>query len=412
MGNLDLKFYLGGLPAAAAVLPGDRRLPDRDRHRPSPRSCRRSTSSPRRILVEPPADPGRARAVDGADQPVRADPDHRAAADDPRQPPDARRALRPLRRPARASRPTTIIGDMRDAHRVHRLRARRRPARRHPGRHHHRRLLLRADAAARRQGRQRARHPDPAGERQRSAPAGPSDTLDFFQGEVDRLVGRARPAVAEDHRLQDRERRRRCPTASTAAATSRRASRSGCSQLEREETGAAGTSAPPWSGCSSAPAASLERGRSAPRRSELEALQSQLVAARRRSTPRPARSIRLLETRIAALERLVAEQQAARAVPGADGSRRSRLRARPRAGADRRAARSSSPRSKARDRDRRSPTSTPRSRRRRPTSWCSASSSASSPNLQSQYNAAVASARPGPGRRAASRCCRRASASR
>ena len=39
------------------------------------------------------------------------------------------------------------------------------------------------------------------------------DTLQFFQGEVQRLEAALERAVAEDRRLQDRERRRRCPTA-------------------------------------------------------------------------------------------------------------------------------------------------------------------------------------------------------
>ena len=89
----------GDLPAAAAVLPGDHRLPDGDR-----RHRRLHPAAGLQTLGEhagrEPADPGRPRAEHRAGQPVRAGADHRAAAHDPRQPPAARRAHRPLRRPA------------------------------------------------------------------------------------------------------------------------------------------------------------------------------------------------------------------------------------------------------------------------------------------------------------------------
>ena len=60
-----------------------------------------------------------------------------------------------------------------------------------------------------------------------------------------------------------------------------------------------------------------------PEEEELQALRSELI--QQQSIYRPGSpTIRVLQTRIAALEGLVAEQQGARALPDAEGSRRSR----------------------------------------------------------------------------------------
>ena len=142
-----------------------------------------------------------------------------------------------------------------------------------------------------------------------------SDTLDFFQGEVERLSA----ALAEQSKkIADFK------TANVAALPdsmdSRRAQQEREEQrlldLQREEAALKNQRAT-WSGSSSAPAAPPASPLS-PEEEELQKLQSQLLqqqAIYKAGSPQ----IRVLQTRIAALQSLVAEQQAARAVPGADG---------------------------------------------------------------------------------------------
>ena len=172
-----------------------------------------------------------------------------------------------------------------------------------------------ADPAVRRQGRQRARVADPPGERAHAHGPGERHPR-LLPGRGRAALGRPRRAVEEDRRLQDRERHGAprqhgqppCPAGARGAAPARPPARGvGAEEPARHR----------WSGSSSAPAAPPNVALS-PEEEELQKLQSQLLqqqAIYKAGSPQ----IRVLQTRIAALQSLVAEQQAARAVPGADG---------------------------------------------------------------------------------------------
>ena len=142
-----------------------------------------------------------------------------------------------------------------------------------------------------------------------------SDTLDFFQGEVERLSA----ALAEQSKkIADFK------TANIAALPdsmdSRRAQQEREEQrlldLQREEAALKNQRATMvWVFERTGRATSVPLS---PEEEELQKLQSQLLqqqAIYKEGSPQ----IRVLQTRIAALQSLVAEQQAARAVPGADG---------------------------------------------------------------------------------------------
>ena len=164
----------------------------------------------------------------------------------------ARRPHRALRRRAGAlgGRP----GDRHArAHRVHRLHPRRDPRAGDAGRHHHRRRLRGADAGVRQQGRQRARQHRARGERQ--APHRPGRRHAAVLREP-RSSGCRASSSASPRRSPPSRRRtsRRCPTAWSPGATARSSSRSGSSPSSARNR-RCGTSAPPWSGSSSAPAA-------------------------------------------------------------------------------------------------------------------------------------------------------------
>ena len=146
--------------------------------------------------------------------------DHRAAADDARQPPGPRRAHRALRRPAGA------VGQR------HRQRHARRassssassptpPARRHPGRDHHRRRLRRADRASSPTRAPTSWSTSCSQENVKLRTGRAGDTLEFFQAEVDRLAGELERRVDRRSPSSRPRTSRRCPTAWRRAATSR-----------------------------------------------------------------------------------------------------------------------------------------------------------------------------------------------
>ena len=193
MGNLDLKFYLSiflrRLPyflviaaflsavgiAVASILP------------PIYRSTRLDPG-------REPADPGRARPVHRAGQPDRADPDHRAAADDPGEPAEPRRAASSIYADQPDIAANAIVDDMRS--RTACCHAPERSAR-GPGATILEVSFSSPEPAPGRRGHQRARHPDPAGERQRSAPTAPGTRSTSsrtrskrLSGELDRLSQR------------------------------------------------------------------------------------------------------------------------------------------------------------------------------------------------------------------------------
>jgi succinoglycan biosynthesis transport protein ExoP len=143
-----------------------------------------------------------------------------------------------------------------------------------------------------------------------------SDTLDFFQGEVERLS-----AALEEQSARIAAFKTQNVAALPDSMDSRRAQQEREQQrlldLQREESALKNQRATVvWvferTGRASATMAL------SPEEEELQALRSQLLqqqAIYRSSSPQ----IRVLQTRIAALESLVAEQRAARTLPGADG---------------------------------------------------------------------------------------------
>ena len=142
-----------------------------------------------------------------------------------------------------------------------------------------------------------------------------SDTLDFFQGEVERLS-----AALADQSKKIADFKTANVTALPDSMDSRRAQQERGEQrlldLQREEAGLKNQRATVvWV---------YERtGRAvnqalSPEEQELQNLQSQLLQQQAIYKPESPQ-IRVLQTRIAALQSLVAQQQAARAVPGADG---------------------------------------------------------------------------------------------
>ena len=192
---------------------------------------------------------------------------------------------------------TAIVGDMRYAHRVHRLRARRDREPRHAGRHDHRRRLRGADRGVRGQGRQRAGQPGAAGER--AAPHRPR------RRHLELLPGRGRPAgrrgrapVRAHRRDEDRERRRAArqpdrpprPAAARAGAAARARARGGGAAEPARHRGLGVRAHRP-----------LGRGRrSAPRRRSSRRCRASCAQQRAIYAP-TSPPIRLLETRIAAL---------------------------------------------------------------------------------------------------------------
>jgi polysaccharide chain length determinant protein (PEP-CTERM system associated) len=144
-----------------------------------------------------------------------------------------------------------------------------------------------------------------------------SDTLDFFQGEVERLS-----AALEEQSARIAAFKTQNVAALPDSMDSRRAQQEREQQrlldLQREESALKNQRATVvWvferTGRASATMAL------SPEEEELQALRSQLLqqqAIYRSSSPQ----IRVLQTRIAALESLVAEQRAARTLPGADGA--------------------------------------------------------------------------------------------
>ena len=303
MGNVDLKFYLSiflrRLPyfiviaaflsavgiAVASILPP-------------------IYSSTATILVEAPQIPGDLARTTVPIDPVAADPDHRAAADDPGQHPVARRQAQGLRRPAG-----------------------------HPGRRDHRRHAG--------PHRARADHPGPArpggatiievafsSEDAQQAAAVTNelvtlilqenvelrtgraeDTLDFFKGEVQRLSGELDRQSQKimtfkkenENALPDSLAFRRSQQATLQERLLQYEREATALQDERERTveiyrrtGRVSLDAPPGS----------------PEEQELGEMRSQLARAKviySESNP----NIRLLETRIAGLEKMVAEQREA-----------------------------------------------------------------------------------------------------
>ena len=161
-----------------------------------------------------------------------------------------------------------------------------------------------------------------------------SDTLAFFQGEVERLQG---ALEAQSQKIAEFK------TANVSALPdsldSRRAQQEREEQRPRPAARGIGAEEPARHrglGVRAHRAAS-DAVPLSPEEEELQALKSQLLqqqAIYRSNSPQ----IRVLQTRIAALESLVAEQRAARSVPGPDGEAAKPLSARPRARADRRAA--------------------------------------------------------------------------
>ena len=163
------------------------------------------------------------------------------------------------------------------------------------------------------------------------------DTLEFFQTEVEQLEADARASARRSSPTSRPRTSRRCPTAWRWCAPSRSASRQQLIELEREEASLKNQRATVvWvferTGRSTATATL------SPEEEQLQALKSQLIQAQaiyRSTSPQ----VRLLQSQIAALEGLVAEQRAARARARRRGQPgRAALRARGRAGADRRAA--------------------------------------------------------------------------
>ena len=235
------------------------------------------------------------------------------------------------------------------------------------------------------------------------------DTLEFFEARGRAAVGRARAPVPGDRRLQDRQRRGAArqpdraprPAAARAGAAARRSSarRRRCRNQRATVV---------WVFERTGRAAALVT--LSPEEEELQALKSELIQQRAVYAP-TSPTIRVLENRIAALEELVEEQRAARALPGEDGEAAAPLtELDDRAGADRRAAEvhrrgEGDDRGDARRARRLDPGDA------RPTRWCSAGSSASSRACRTSTTTRWrAAARPRSA--SASRCCRRASASR
>jgi len=143
-----------------------------------------------------------------------------------------------------------------------------------------------------------------------------SDTLDFFQGEVERLTGELE---AQSKKIADFK------TLNVAALPDSMDSRRNQQEreeqrlldLQREESALKNQRATVVWVFERTGRASTSVSLSA-EEEELQSLKSQLLqqqAIYKSNSP----TIRVLQTRIAALESLVSEQQAARAVPGADG---------------------------------------------------------------------------------------------
>ena len=149
-----------------------------------------------------------------------------------------------------------IVRDMRQRHRVHRLRARR----------HQACAGCRAPPSSASPSRRRRAELAYKGAnelvnlmlqenvRLRTGRAG--DTLEFFQAEVERLEADARAPVAGARRLQDRERRGAARQHGDAARAQQEREQAAAARARARGGVAAATSAPPWSGCSSAPARS------------------------------------------------------------------------------------------------------------------------------------------------------------
>ena len=271
------------------------------------------------MLVEPQQIPGELAADHGAGQSLRAGADHRAAADDAGEPARARRPGRALRRPAgdvgrRAWSATCASASSSSAS------APTRPAGpTDAGRHHHRRRLRGADAGARQQGRQRAGQPGAAGERQAAHRPGRRHAASSSRPRSSgwRASSSASPRRSPPSRPRTS---RRCPTAWTPAAPSRSASRSGCSTLEREEAALRNQRATVVWVFERTGRSSRRASRSAPRRRSCRSCTSELIqqqAIYRPGSPTHPGAARPASRRSRGWS---AEQQAARALPDAEGA--------------------------------------------------------------------------------------------
>lgn len=143
-----------------------------------------------------------------------------------------------------------------------------------------------------------------------------TDTLDFFEGEVARLsaeIERQAERIAEFKTANVES----LPDSLAARRAQQQREQERLLALEREEAALRNQRATAiWVFERTGRASAV--GRFSPEEEELQALRSQLIQQRAIYAPTSPR-IRTLESRLVALERLVEEQRAARAVPGADG---------------------------------------------------------------------------------------------
>jgi polysaccharide biosynthesis transport protein len=143
-----------------------------------------------------------------------------------------------------------------------------------------------------------------------------TDTLDFFEGEVARLsdeIERQAERIAEFKTANVEA----LPDSLVAHRAQQQREQERLLALEREEAALRNQRATAlWVFERTGRASAI--GRLSPEEEELQALRSQLIQQRAVYAPTSPR-IRTLESRLAALERLVEEQRAARAVPGEDG---------------------------------------------------------------------------------------------
>ena len=188
----------------------------------------------------------------------------------------------------------------------------------HPRRHHHRRLLRGADRRVRQQGRERARQPRARGERQAPHRAGPttrcSSSSPRSTGCRASSSGRATRSPSSRPRTS-----RRCPTASTERRNRQILEQERLLALEREEAALKNQRATVvW--VFERTGRSARDGRPQPGGGAARGAQERADAAAHDLRRRAARASACSKSQVAALEALVEEQRAARAVPGADGS--------------------------------------------------------------------------------------------
>ena len=203
------------------------------------------------------------------------------------------------------------------AHHLHRLRARRHPRARHPGRHHHRRLLHGADRAsfANKGANELVNLVLEENVKLRTGRA--NDTLEFFQSEVDRLSGELERQSEKITKFKT-ENFEALPDSLAERRNQQILEQERLIALQREESDLKNQRATVvW--VFERTGRSATAGALSPEEEQLDALQNQLVQQRTiYAATQPAAS-GMLENQLAALQKLVDEQREARSVPGPDG---------------------------------------------------------------------------------------------